>query len=176
MGEVTIMFLLCLNEPASLSSAGLKPCRCCSLRGTKPSRIRGMCSRLQKHSDWWVWITEQTVHTSLSPPTSPPPVFHFVLRGFQLLTLSHKVLTHIGGELFAHVLQFSLNGLFVLLNELKEMWLPNWKSLVVQPLSALFFFFLEGGVSEMSPIWCLSLLTVICGTGGQQKPLINTKA
>lgn len=31
-----------------------------------------MCSRLQKHIDWWVWITEQTVHISQSPqpPTS----------------------------------------------------------------------------------------------------------
>lgn len=31
------------------------------LRGTKPSRTCGMCPRLQKHSDWWVWITEEYI-------------------------------------------------------------------------------------------------------------------
>lgn len=31
------------------------------LRGTKPSRTCGMCPRLQKHSDWWVWITQQYI-------------------------------------------------------------------------------------------------------------------
>lgn len=46
---------LCGKRPPHFALHGLKPFALyCRLRGTKPSRIRGMCSWLQKCTDWWL--------------------------------------------------------------------------------------------------------------------------
>lgn len=59
------MHQICVKSPKKLDlkwDCLAQLCRTQSkLRGTKPSRTCGMCPRLQKHSDWWAWITEQYI-------------------------------------------------------------------------------------------------------------------
>lgn len=142
--EVTLMFLRCLNKSASVSSAGLKPFRC-RLRGTKPSRICGMCSRLQERIDWWVWITEQTVHTSPSPQ---PPMCCISLCLKKILAgcVVAKELVHV--RVLSH--RFSTGNCLLFI------------------LFALFY-------PEVFVWWVISLWTVIClpatkTSDKQQKP------
>lgn len=129
------------------------------LRGTKPSRTCGMCPRLQKHSDWWVWITEQYIPLHKSG-------FTLLKRGFWVFVL-HKLPIFQEG-FFSLTKQVSLRAL---IKQQNHNTTPRWKALVAQLVLGGFAWWVT------SELRLSALLSVILQNKDRQpEPRINNKS